>query len=82
MKLNLLDTIGKQYYNAVICKYNNYIDDCGKNYDILLNEYFTTKKEAIKAIKETLKNYKKSDLDCFIVKMDKKGCYITRYNQY
>lgn len=80
MKLNLLDTIGKQHYNAVICKYNNYIDDCGRNYEILLDEYFTTKKEAVKAIKSLLKNYKKSNLDCFIVKINKKGSYVTKYN--
>lgn len=80
MKLNILNTIGKQHYNAVICKYNNYIDDCEKNYDLILDEYFTTKKEGIKAIKEILKNYKKSNLDCFIVKINKKGNYITTYH--
>lgn len=77
MKLDYLDTIGKQHYNAVICQYNNYIDDCGKNYNLLLDDYFTTKKEAIKAIK----NYKnKSNINCFIVKISNKGNYITTYH--
>ena len=72
MRSDLFDTIGIKYYEACV------VED-GNKY--LLLDFFTTKDEAIKAVKTCKKNYKgEKDLDCFVRLHDKNGFGINDIN--
>ena len=72
MKLDLFDTIGIKYYEACVV-------DNGQKF--LLEDFFTTKKEAIDAVKECKKKYKgEKELDCFVRLHDKNGFGINDIN--
>lgn len=59
MKINFFDAdYEKRYYNSVVWERGNIL---------LLDEYYTTKREAINAINKFKKDYNKNyPLDCFV----------------
>lgn len=60
--------IGQPYYEANVWILNG----CG---DPLLLDEFTTKREAVKCVKDFLKTYTGSEkLDCFVKHFDENGC--------
>ena len=72
MRLTIFDIEGREYYEACV------IED-GNGY--LLLDFFTTKNEAIKAVKMCKKNYKgEKELDCFVRLHDKDGFGIEDHN--
>lgn len=67
MKLTIFD-FDKPYYQACVWIYNGVGDP-------LLIESFTTKREAVKCIKDFVKQYKGNEkLDCYVSHFDKDGC--------
>ena len=72
MKISLFETDGKKYYEANVWK--------GNEHCIYL-EFYTTKNEAIKAVKDYKKSYKGNiKLDCFVTLFDENGFSIESYN--
>lgn len=72
MRLDLFDTEGREHYESCV------IED-GNKY--LLLDFFTTKSEAIKAVKTCKKNYKgEKELDCFVRLHDEYGFGIEDYD--
>ena len=72
MKLDLFDTYGKEYYETVVYEVDRIC--------LLLN-FYTTKAEAVKAVKDFKKSYKgKYQLDCFVRRHDEYGFAIADYD--
>lgn len=71
MRLDLFDTYGREYYEACVFE---------EDRDCLLLDFYTTRTEAIKAVKDFKKSYKgKYELDCFVRRHDKYGFAIEDY---
>lgn len=72
MRLSIFETDGKKHYSANVWEIN------GKH---LLFQFYTTKKEAIKAVKAYKKSYKgNKELDCYVRLYDKYGFSIEAYD--
>lgn len=75
MKLNYFELDEQSYYEAVIW------DKTGNTQ--LLSEYYTTKNEAKKAVRNFIKNYKGTKViipeNCFVRLFDEQGCAIEDY---
>lgn len=75
MKLNYFEIDEQSYYEAVIW------DKTGNTQ--LLSEYYTTKNEAKKAVRNFVKNYKGTKViipeNCFVRLFDEQGCAIEDY---
>ena len=72
MRLQFFELNGKQYYEANVWE---------ENEGWLLCDCYSTKNEAIKAVKTYKKNYKgNKKLDCFVRLHDKNGIGIVDYN--
>ena len=66
--------IGKPFYQANVWEYNGIGDP-------LLLEEFTTKKEAIKCVKDFKKSYKgEKALDCYVSHFDEDKCSDYSFN--
>lgn len=74
MKYDMFSGEYKPHYEANVWIYNS-------KGDPLLLEYFTTKREAIKCIKDFLKSYKGGErLDCFVNHFDEDECVDDYWN--
>lgn len=72
MKLSFFDIDGREYYEA--CVYEN-------GNTCLLDEFYTTKTEAMKAVRTCKKSYKGNfDLDCFVRLFDEDGMGVEDYD--
>ena len=75
MKLNYFEIDGQSYYEAIIW------DKTGNTQ--LLAEYYTTKNEAKRAVRNFVKNYKGTKAivpeNCFVRLFDEQGCAIEDY---
>lgn len=75
MKLNYFELDEQSYYESVIW------DKTGNTQ--LLSEYYTTKNEAKKAVRNFIKNYKGTKViipeNCFVRLFDEQGCAIEDY---
>lgn len=72
MRLNFFDLDGRFYFEACVWENGN---------NIILCEFYTTKAEAIKAVKTCKKSYKgNNELDCFVRLHDEYGFVIKDYN--
>ena len=72
MRLSTFDIEEREYYEACV------IED-GNKY--LLLDFFTTKNEAIKAVKTFKRKYKgEKEIDCFVRLHDENGFGIEDYN--
>lgn len=72
MRLSVFDIDGQEHYEACVYEGGN---------TCLLCEYYTTKSEAIKAVKNCKKSYKGNyDLDCFVRLHDVNGMGIADYD--
>lgn len=71
---NISDACSRNYYQAVVYEVGR---------DIVLDEYYTTKNEAMKAVIRYKKAYKGNyTLDCFVRQFDTDGCAIKTYTIY
>lgn len=72
MRLRFYELDGKPHYEACVWVNGN---------KCLLSEFYTTKAEAIKAVKICKKSYKgNNELDCFVRLYDEDGFGIKDYN--
>lgn len=72
MRLGIFDTYGREYYEAAVYE----VDKA-----CLLLDFYTTKAEAVKAVKDFKKSYKgNNELDCFVRLHDEYGFAIEDYN--
>ena len=78
MKLDYFETDGQSYYEAIIWDKTGNIQ--------LLSEYYTTKNEAKRAVRNFVKNYTGTKViipeNCFIRQFDEDGCAIEDYEVY
>lgn len=72
MRLPLFEIDGKQHYEANVWEING---------DCLYLDFYSTKNEAIKAVKAYKKSYKgNKELDCFVRLHDENGIGIEDYD--
>ena len=71
MKLNCFELDEQSYYEAVVW------DETGNTQ--LLSEYYTTKNEAKKTVRNFVKNYKGTFGDCFVRQFDEQGFAVEDY---
>ena len=72
MKLKWYELDGKKFYGAYVCELGN---------KWILLEFYTTKAEAIKAVKNCKKSYKgNKELDCHVRLYDENGLGIAVYD--
>ena len=72
MRLSIFETDGKKHYSANVWEIN------GKP---LLIQFYTTKKEAIKAVKACKKSYEgNKEIDCYVRLYDEYGFSIEAYD--
>ena len=72
MRLPFFEIDGKQHYEANVWEVNG---------NCLYLDFYSTKNEAIKAVKAYKKSYKgNKELDCFVTLFDENGFSIESYN--